>query len=130
VSAAGATGIWVVSAEQWPRAYLRAELIERGYAAVGFAGAQDVLAALASRRPRPQLVVFDLRGQARVALALALLRQLGIPVVGIAGAREAASGSARAFPWAALLRRPVSLGEVADTIGRALPKPAADAALV
>src|SRR5689334_9573424 len=36
--------VWIVDAEHWPRAYLRAELIERGYDAVGFVGVREALA--------------------------------------------------------------------------------------
>ena len=33
--------IWIIDAEQWPRALLRAELIERGYDAVGYVTVRD-----------------------------------------------------------------------------------------
>ena len=35
--------VWVIDSEQWPRACLRAELIERGYDAYGFISIGDAL---------------------------------------------------------------------------------------
>jgi hypothetical protein len=56
--------VWIVNADHWPRAYLRAELIERGYDAIGFETLKDALARLALRRaPRPALLILDLGGQ-------------------------------------------------------------------
>ena len=52
------TKVWIVSADQWPRAYLRAELIERGYDAVGFVTMKDALIRLMlARSRRPALLV-------------------------------------------------------------------------
>ena len=41
--------LWVIDSEQWPRAYLRAELIERGYDAYGFMTVSDALDSLSRR---------------------------------------------------------------------------------
>ena len=46
--------IWIVAADHWPRALLRAELIERGYDATGFATLEDAVRRLMlppARRP-------------------------------------------------------------------------------
>ena len=54
--------IWIVDAEHWPRAGLRAELIERGYDAIGFPTLRDAVLGLRHIR-RPALMVIDLQGQ-------------------------------------------------------------------
>jgi hypothetical protein len=122
--------IWIIDSDHWPRAYLRAELIERGYDAVGFAAVADALAALALHRRRPDLVVIELEGQRPEAMALDGLFR-GIPMLGVAGAAawETESRRAPAHPWAGLLRRPLTIGEIADAVERQLaarrPGPAA-----
>jgi hypothetical protein len=117
--------IWIIGADHWPRAYLRAELIERGCEAVGFVSARGaVLELLAARSRPPSLIVCDLQGQhLSPGLAAALFRA-EVPVIAIAGASEAEDQMLRAFPWAAFLRRPVTVGSVADTAVR-LAGPAA-----
>ena len=113
--------VWLVGAERWPRALLRAELIERGYEASGFARLADLVSALPAAREPPVVIVLDLSGQALAPAALAALAATGIPVLAVAGATEAAAPAVRGFPWAALLRRPVTLGQIADAVARAAP---------
>jgi hypothetical protein len=112
---AGGPPIWVIGAEWGPRAALRAELIERGADAAGFETLRD--AALAARVPgaaRPVAVVVDLHGQAADDRLLDALFAVGAPVVAIGGATEDADPRLRARPWAHWLRRPITLGAIAD----------------
>jgi DNA-binding NtrC family response regulator len=109
--------VWIVDAEQWPRACLRGELIERGYDAVGFETIPDALFAL-GRQPPPALVVVDLTGQTGQVAALEAFARRGCPLLLITGAVEASA--AHAAPPATLLTRPVTLGEVADAVARLL----------
>lgn len=114
--------IWVIDADHWPRAYLRAELIERGYEAVGFMTVGDALAALALRPARqPLLAAIDLHGQSLDHEHLAPLLRAGFPVVAVGGIGEWETEDARSLPWAATLRRPLTIGGIADEIGRLLP---------
>jgi len=116
--------IWIVDAEQWPRALLRAELIERGYEAIGFVRLSHALAALAlaaAAFPKPRAIVIDLGGQGASAETLARLAASGAPLIGIGGAVERAAPAAAAFPWASLLARPVTLGAIGDAVERAVP---------
>jgi hypothetical protein len=120
--------VWIVGADHWPRAYLRAELIERGYDAVGFVTVGDAVATLALRpERRPRLAAIDLQGQALDPKQLAPLLRGGFPVLALGGIGEWGTESVRHLPWASLLRRPVSIGAVADEIGRLLPAPGRDA---
>ena len=116
---AGAPVVWIVDADHWPRAYLRAELIERGYDAVGFPTLREALGALANVR-RPALVIVDLGALEVEPRSLAALGRAGAPVLGVVGAAAAEDQLVRAFPWAALLRRPVTIGAIADAVERLL----------
>lgn len=108
--------VWLIDPDHWPRALLRAELIERGYDAIGFASLDDAILRLATALDRrPRLVLVNLSGQEVTRGAVALLGAGGVPVIGVAGA-----GDHSALGLTALLRRPVSLGQIADTVERAL----------
>jgi DNA-binding response OmpR family regulator len=112
--------IWVIGSDHWPRAYLRAELIERGYDAIGYAAIRDALAELAmfpSRRPR--VVVLDLHDRIGDEKAVEALLRHGAPVIALAGAAEAAEDLLHAHRWAALLRRPLTIGAIVEAVGQA-----------
>jgi hypothetical protein len=111
--------IWIVGSEHWPRAFLRAELIERGHDAVGFATLRDAVTGLAiSPSSRPDLIVLDLHELpvADEELVGSLFRY-GVPIVAIAGAAEAGDERLRDHPWAAFLRRPITIGAIVESIG-------------
>ena len=102
--------VWVIDGEQWPRALLRAELIERGFDAVGYLTVRDAIDALPMRRP--DVIVVEMRGQ--VSRLVARLPMIGAPVIVIAGAGEIADLPEVGFDT--VMRRPVSIGEIADAV--------------
>jgi DNA-binding NtrC family response regulator len=102
--------IWIIDAEQWPRALLRAELMERGYDAVGYVTARDGIDSLPWRKP--DAIVIELRGQP-MPLVERLLK-IGVPVFVVGGVPEI--NDLPLANWAAVLQRPVSLGEIADSV--------------
>ncbi|HVU49753.1 MAG TPA: hypothetical protein VHL80_03645 [Polyangia bacterium] len=109
--------VFVIGRDHWARASLRAELIERGFDAVGHATIRDALLALALSPARaPKVIVVDLHEQDHDEDRLAALFLHGARVIGIAGAAEAADADR---PWAAFLRRPVTIGGVAEAVERA-----------
>ena len=117
--------VWIIGADHWARAALRAELIERGYDAVGFVRLKDAVAELVvSPRRRPRLVILDLQDQSLDERALGTLLGAAIPVVAVAGATGAADARVRDRSWAAFLRRPLTLGAIADAVGRLVRIPA------
>ena len=95
---------------------LRAELIERGFDAVGFITVRDAIES-APTRP-PDAIVVDLRGQPQPLVER--LRAIGVPVLVIGGAVEI--NDLPADGWAAVMRRPVSIGEIADRVA-SVPQP-------
>ena len=124
--------IWVIDAEHWPRAYLLAQLTERGYDVTGFETARDaVVRAIVAQGERPALMVIDLHGQTGDPKALASLARQEIPIVAISGATTTTAPAATADggavadrPWAALMRRPLTIGAIVETAARLLSGPA------
>jgi hypothetical protein len=115
--------VWIIGTDHWPRAYLRAELIERGYEAVGFVTVGDALAALALQPARrPLLAAIDLQGHSLDPRQLAPLLRGGFPTLAIGGLAEWGTEPVRNLPWTATLRRPLTIGSIADEIGRLLPR--------
>jgi AmiR/NasT family two-component response regulator len=109
--------IWIIDNQQWPRAYLRAELIERGFEAVGFIELAHALAAL--HHPyytKPCLIVLELRGLSHKHDELHALAQIAIPIIALGGAVELNAEWAKQFEWAAVLQRPFTIGNVADLV--------------
>lgn len=89
---------------------LRAELIERGCDAVGYLTVRDAIDSLPERHP--DAIVVDLRGQP-IPLVERLLN-LRVPIIVLGGALELHDLPER--EWAAVLQRPVSIGEIADRV--------------
>ena len=111
--------VWIVDCEQWPRANLRAELIERGYDATGYIALGPVLSALRRTATRkPLVLVVDLHGQSVSEPDFKELAASDVPVVLIEGSVESQLEGVSARQWAAVLKRPVTLGEVADLVER------------
>jgi len=116
--------VWIVSGEQWTRALLRAELIERGYDAVGHARLGHALSPAVLALRRPQALVLDLHGQEISPAEQARLLELRIPIIALipAGARaELARPALRDIPFAAVLRRPLTIAGIAEAVEQTLP---------
>ncbi|HEY7372056.1 MAG TPA: hypothetical protein VIF57_07735 [Polyangia bacterium] len=111
--------VWIVNADHWPRAYLRAELIERGYDAIGFETLKDALARLVlARALRPALLILDLDGTVVDERQRAALAAARVPILSVTGAGAAAVDAAPSGPLAATLRRPLTIGAIADAVDR------------
>ena len=109
----------IVSREQWPRALLRAELIERGYDARGFLSVEDALAdSLRDRGARPRALVLDLSDLEFTPLQVSSLAAADIPMIILGGGAELASQSLEAFPGACILKRPFMISDIVALIDR------------
>jgi hypothetical protein len=119
--------IWIVSADHWPRASLRAELIERGYDATGFETLEDAAGRLRrGRAPRPALLVLDRRDQTVDEQTSTLLAHEQVPVLLVA---DLAHPDGEPGPPAVeILRRPLTIGAIADAVDRRLRAASAAAA--
>src|SRR5215468_9025476 len=81
--------LWVIDSEQWPRACLRAELIERGYDPYGFITIADALDALCrGAASNPQLIILELRGQNLTEQFIKAVRNLQVPIIALGGNAE------------------------------------------
>jgi hypothetical protein len=98
---------------------LRAELIERGYDATGFVTLEDAVRRLV-RAParRPALLVLDRHDQTVDERTAALLARRRVPVLVVADIAHA--GGQAIGDVVATLRRPVTIGEVADAVARVI----------
>jgi hypothetical protein len=104
---------------------LRAELIERGYDPYGFITIRDALNCLSRQppAPKPELIVLELRSQALTAQPIEAIRGLRIPIVVLGGAAELSEPLVQAQQWQIVLKRPVSLGNIADAVEKIIPIP-------
>ena len=109
--------VWIIDAQQWPRAYLRAELIGRGFEAVGYTELSNAVAALRHRATtRPEIIVLELHDQAAERGLLDALKWSGIPVILLVGAVEANEQAVTRYNWGAVMRRPLTIGSIADKV--------------
>jgi len=114
--------LWVVGKEQWPRACLRAELIERGYDPYGFILLDDALDyLLKGRAPKPEALILELRGQNLTNQSLQILEDLAIPTIVLGGRADLNDPLVQNRKWSVVFRRPFSLGQVADVVERIVP---------
>ena len=111
--------IWIIDSQHWTRAYLRAELIGRGFDAVGFMDPQQALTAL--NHPsyaKPRLIVLELFELEADRPEIAAVARLGIPTIVLGGAVQMNEQWIRGFEWADVVQRPFTVGEVADRVER------------
>jgi len=114
---AGKPVVWIIDEEQWPRAYLKAELDEGGCEAIGYAHLSEAVADLRlGAIPRPKAIVLDLHNQYVEAILLEALAQTGIPVVLLTGSVGYDGGISKGYGWAAVVRRPFTIGSVVDKV--------------
>ena len=111
--------VWIISAEQWPRALLRAELIEAGFDACGYLNITEALRELEHLpQQRPRAIVLDLTELEFTRPQLAALGGENIPTVTLGGASELSDARLGEFAWAGIFRRPFMLREVVALIVR------------
>jgi hypothetical protein len=109
--------LWVIDSEQWPRACLRAELIERGYDPYGFITISDALDSLARGESlKPEVIILELRGQDLSRRFITAIRDLQIPIIALGGSAELNEPTIKERRWEFVLKRPVSLGQIADVV--------------
>ncbi len=114
--------VWVIDADHWPRALLVAELAERGFETFGFPDIAGALVALQTAGSKaPALAVIELAGADAVPEEVRRFAGREIRLVGLSDARSARGPLALELPWSALIRRPCTIGEVADRVESLLP---------
>jgi riboflavin biosynthesis pyrimidine reductase len=115
--------LWVIDSEQWPRACLRAELIERGYDPYGFITISDALDSLSGRGwAKPEAIILELREQNLTNELVEAIRNLRIPTVVLGGGPELIDPLIKNKKWEVVLKRPVTLGKIADVVQQIVSK--------
>jgi len=109
--------------DQWPRALLRAELTELGYDAVGVLDLEHALRYPRSEPGRGPVGLIIVEQSMLVGDAFDRLRQRhgGPPVILLAGG----AGPEPPGPWDRVLRRPISIGEIAEAVRSLVLQPRA-----
>lgn len=111
----------MIDSEQWPRACLRAELIERGYDPYGCIALGDALDAFSrGAASKPKLIILELRGQNLTEQLIKAIRNLRVPIIALGGSAELNQAIIRQQKWEVVLKRPVSLGKIADVAEKIL----------
>jgi hypothetical protein len=109
--------IWIISIQHWPRVYLRAELIERGFDAVGFQDLEQALTVL--YHPyyvKPQMIVLDLFQLGARQHEISALMRFAVPTMVLGGAVELNEERVKKSDWLAVIQRPVTIGGIADMV--------------
>ena len=115
--------LWVVDSEQWPRACLRAELIERGFDPYGFITISDALDSLSrTESSKPEVIILELRGQNLTTELVQAIRNLRITTILLGGNAELNEPLIQQEKWEIVLKRPVSLGKIADVVHEIVSK--------
>jgi len=116
--------VWIIDKQQWPRAYLRAELIERGFDARGYEEISEAIRGLRHRSvSAPQVIVLELREQALKREELEELTWPGIPIILLGGVPELNEPVIKEFEWTAVLKRPFRIGDVVDLVEKLAESP-------
>jgi DNA-binding NtrC family response regulator len=116
--------VWIIDSQQWPRANLRALLIDRGFDAIGFIKLHQALAALNEPDyPKPRIVMVELHDLSPTEEELETLARLPMPMIALAGALELNQEWIKRIKWAALIQQPVSIGQVVDAIEKLVELP-------
>lgn len=112
--------VWIVDNNHWERANIGAVLTEQGFEAEGFASISDAVVLLHRETvKKPAAIVIETKNLPYQSEQLDELARIGAPVILLTGVYEDRE-LADKQKWAAVLRRPFSVGEVAGTVERLL----------
>ena len=112
--------IWIIDSNHWERANIRAVLIERGCEVDGFVSVLHAVVALDRViLEKPSLIVFETKNLPYGSGELEALTRIGAPIVLLTGVYENRE-SVDKHRWAEVLRRPFTIGQVAETVERLL----------
>jgi FixJ family two-component response regulator len=110
--------IWIIDSNHWERVNLRAVLIERGCEVEGFVSIFHAVVMLYREIvEKPAAIVLEIKNLAYQSLELDELARIGAPIILLTGVYEDMK-LADEHKWAAVLRRPFTIGQVAQTVER------------
>jgi len=112
--------IWIIDNNHWERANIRAVLIERGCEVDGFVSVFHAVVALERViLEKPSLIVIETKNLPYRSGELEVLTRFGAPIVLLTGVYENRELVDK-HRWDAVLRRPFTIGQVAETVERLL----------
>jgi AmiR/NasT family two-component response regulator len=115
--------VWIIDRQQWPRALLRAELLERGYEAIGFVGVDAALSAFRLRLyTRPDLIILESKDLLEREENVQALAGLGIRTILLTSILEEQKAAFHGIGWTILLKRPFTIGRVVEEVGRQIKR--------
>jgi hypothetical protein len=110
--------IWIIDGNHWERVNLRAVLIERGCEVEGFESIFHAVVMLYREIvEKPAAIVLEINNLAYQSRELDELVHIAAPVILLTGVFEGRT-LADEHKWAAVLRRPFTIGQVAQTVER------------
>jgi len=111
--------IWIIDNNHWERVNIRAQLIEDGYRVEGFPAIFPAIAGFyRGIVERPALIILELRNLGYLEPELDELARIGAPIVLLTGVFEGNMASSSGRKWAAVLRRPFTVGQVVEAAKR------------
>lgn len=111
--------IWIIDNNHWERVNIRAQLIEDGYRVEGFPAILPAIAGFyRGILERPALIILELRNLDYLEPELDELARIGAPIVLLTGVFEGNMELFSGRKWAAVLRRPFSVGQVVEAVER------------
>jgi FixJ family two-component response regulator len=112
--------IWIIDNNHWERANIRAVLMERCCEVEGFVSIFHAVAMLYGEIvEKPAAIVLEIKNLPYKSPELDELERVGAPIVLLTGVYEDAELVAK-HKWAAVLRRPFTIGKVVNTVERLL----------
>ena len=109
--------IWLIDNNHWERADIRAQLIELGFQVEGFVSIFHALSMLYREIiEKPDLIILELHDLIYRGPDVDELLRLGGPVVLLTGVFEDDRELLVKHKWAAVLRRPFSIGQLSDLV--------------
>jgi len=110
--------IWIIDNNHWERANLRAVLIERGYEVEGFVSIFHALLMFYREKvEKPAVIVLEIKNLQCQSAEPDELFRIGVPVILLSGVYDDMELAQR-HQWAEVLRRPFTIGQVAQTAER------------
>ncbi|MHC1726333.1 MAG: hypothetical protein AB9866_10050 [Syntrophobacteraceae bacterium] len=112
--------IWIIDNIHWERANIRACLMEEGFEVDGFESIFHALVGLYREIvEKPALIVLEIQNLGYRTSDLEELLRLDVPILLLTGVFEEKKLLEK-WKWPAVMRRPFTIGQVAETIERLL----------
>jgi hypothetical protein len=111
--------VWIIDRQQWPRALFPAELLERGYEAIGFVGLDAAIIAFRhGLYTSPDLIILELKDLVETEDRIRALTGLRIPTILLTGVLEEQRTAVQGIGRTVLLKRPFTVGRVMQEVER------------